>query len=330
MTTAQQTVRGAVEPRILVKAAISVVFGLVAFGVSIPFTNLPHAGAYGVAISLFVGGVAFVVQFLYDVERRLEWMEEAYSIEAEKTAHRITEGFKKINEATELFGLVEASALKTDAMTQLVRNSTRIEASPLLVFEFVQAEISRLSEMLKEISDSGVVTYEGEDRDWMLGLTKSAKHTIDATSLTTVDAGGRGFVDGGLWASDLGQRYLDTQRDAVRRGVQIRRVFIMDRPELLTDPDFMGVCQMHEDIGIETRILHPSRIPGTRRDSLFDFIIFDGVLSYQATPASRVGDYSRPVIVNTQLIQRATAVTDRIQRFQDLWRAAAPAQVENQ
>ena len=47
------------------------------------------------------------------------------------------------------------------------------------------------------------------------------------------------------------------------------------------------------------------------------------MLSYQTTPASRVGgDRTRPIIINTQMVTRSPAVQDRIQRFQDLWKAA--------
>jgi hypothetical protein len=295
-------------------------FGAVGFGASLLVDKSVRV-VFSASVSLFVAGIAFIVQFLYEIEQRLEQMEEAYHTQAKGTIDGISDGFKKINEATELYGLVEASALKTDAVTQLVRNSTRIKASPAILFDFAQSEIARLSDTLKTLSDGADVIYEGEDRDWMLGLARATKSTIDATSLSTVDAGGRGFVDGGLWASDLGQRYLDVQSDAIRRGVVIRRLFIMDRSELLTDPDFVNVCRTQRDIGIKVRTLDPSRIPGPRRDSLFDFIIFDGVLSYQATPASWVGDRSRPIIVNTRMVTQLSAVTDRIQRFSELWLA---------
>jgi hypothetical protein len=308
--------------RIPVKVLVSVLFGVVGYGASQAVDSSNVHLVLGLAVSLFIAGIAFVVQFLYDVEKRREEMETEYEARAGETEQRITNGFTKINQATELFGLVEASALKTDAMTQLVRNSTRIESSPALVFEFAQAEIARLSEMLKTLGEGGDVTYEGEDRDWLLGLAKTATSTIDATSLTTVDAGGKGFVDGGLWSSDLGQRYLDAQRDAIRRNVAIRRIFIMDRPELVDDPDFLSICRFHEAIGIQVKIFDPSAVASVRRDSLFDFVIFDSVLSYQTTPASRVGDNSRPVIISTRLVTHQSAVQDRIQRFQDLWREA--------
>jgi len=308
--------------RIRLKIMITALFGGITYGLSLLVDNPNQHVVLSIGTSLFIAGIVLVVQFLYEVDQRLETMEEAYRTSAAAIEGRSSAGFKNGSEATEAFAQVEASAMKTDAMTKLVRNSTRVEASPSLVFEFAEAEIASPSEMLKTVSEGADVTYEGEDRDWLLGLTKAALADIDATSLTTVDAGGKGFTDGGLWSSDLGQRYLDAQRDAIKRGVTIRRIFIMDRPELLTDPDFVSICRLHAELGITVRVLDPSKIAGTRRGSLFDFVIFDGVLSYQTTPASRVGDRTRPVIINTQLVTRPLAVQDRIQRFQDLWKAA--------
>jgi hypothetical protein len=222
-----------------------------------------------------------------------------------------------------LFGLVEASALRTDAMTQLVRHSIELgPQTPPLVVRFAQGEIGRLSEFLKEIGEGGNVTYEGEDRDWMLGLARNAMKSIDATSLTTVDARGAGFVDSGLWESDLGQRYLEVQRDAITRGVRVRRVFIMDRSGLAQDPAFLDVCRLQRELNIEIRVLDASAIPGTRRSSLFDFVLFDDVLSYETTPASNLDGEVRPAIVNTRLELRPNRVADRIQRFNDLWASA--------
>ena len=51
--------------------------------------------------------------------------------------------------------------------------------------------------------------------------------SIDAISLSTVDAGVLG-LDGALWTSDLGQRYLELQREATIRNVRIRRIFVVE------------------------------------------------------------------------------------------------------
>jgi hypothetical protein len=349
MTNNVHTTAPPAEPRkipIVRKLVVSGVIGALAYFVTnilIGRTDEPQI--WVITLSLLLGGVVFLVQFMMAVEHHkndVERAEKTHSAVVERMVDgRLAEmrqeinqgfaeidkvvqsGFTKINEATELFGLVEASALRTDAVTQLVRHSTQIDpTAPALVFRFAQDEIGRMSEFLKELSEGGNVTYEGEDRDWMLSLTRNSNSTIDATSLTTVDAGGRGFVDGGLWASDLGQRYLEVQRSAITRGVRIRRVFIMDRPDLIDDNGFVGVCEVQRDMGIDVRILDSSAIPEVRRSSLFDFIVFDDAISYESTPASSIEGSVRPSIVNTRLELRPARVKNRTERFKDLWEAA--------
>lgn len=283
------------------RVLLAVVVAAVTYALGAP----PRATAMAaLTLAVLVGGVVLVVLFLIDVENRL------------------ARGLTKINEATDLFGLVEASALRTDAM-QLVRHSTQINPkAPPIVVRFAQHEISRMSDFLKELSRGSNVTYEGEDRDWMLGLARTAETSIDATSLTTVDAGGQGFVDGGLWASDLGQRYLEVQRDAVVRGVTVRRVFILNRKEFADDPGFRHVCQLQQEMGINVRVLDSSTVPGVQRSSMFDFVLFDEAVSYEVTPGSPMEDTDRPNIVNTRLELRPSRVRDRALRFRDLWASA--------
>jgi hypothetical protein len=280
--------------------------------------------AFQVATSIFVGGVIFVAAYLVDVDQRLVHLETKQSQVATSTELLFKQGFTKINEATELFGLVEASALRSDVMTQLVRNSTQIDGKvPSLVFSFAQAEIGRLSELLRELSNGSDVVYEGEDRDWMLGLTRNAVSSIDAISLTTVDAG----TDGGLWMTDLGQRYLQYQQEAIKRGVTIRRIFVTDKPDLLAKKEFLDVCDMHRRMGIQVKVLDAADAPGTRANTMFDFIVFDGVISYESTPASVTTNRLRqPIIINTRLVQQQSRVTDRIQRFHELWSSSREIQ----
>jgi hypothetical protein len=253
---------------------------------------------WSLTLSAFIGGVALVVQFLVDLEARMK-------------------------AATVLFGLIEASALQNDVVTQLVRHATEIDGdSPALVRSFAQAEIVRMSEFLKELADGGDVTYDGEDPNWLLGLTRSATSAIDATSLTTMDPHGKGFVDESFWDSDLGLRYLEAQREAVTRGVIIRRVFILVEPDLAREPELVKIYKDQKDLGIDVRILAPSMLRGTRRSSIFDFMLFDNIISYEFTPVSRVDDATRGGIVNTRLVLRDYRVQDRIQRFRDLWASA--------
>jgi uncharacterized protein DUF6879 len=273
---------------------------------------------WSLIMSVFIGGITLVTQFLLDLENRLTKLEKSQAKHAADVEEQVRVGFSKINEATELFALVEDSALRTDRVIQLVRNSAQISSTTQpLISRFAQNEIGRLSSLLKRLSDSAEVLYEGEDRNWLLSLTGTVADTIDAISLTTVDA------VGGLWSSDLGQRYLDAQRDAiVHRGIHIRRVFILDIPELLTDPDFLNTCTLQREMGVEVRILELSAVPGLRRNSLFDFIVFDDSISYEMTAATRTGDRARASVLTTRLELQPERVKHRVQWFTDLWDSA--------
>jgi hypothetical protein len=307
--------------RILRKVLLSFVIGAVVYAI----TELTgQEEIWSLMMSLYIGGVTLVVQFLIEFEARLARVETAKEQHSARIERMVDDGFAKVNEATELFRMVELSALRTEAVTQLVRHAALIEpTAPPLVSRFAQAEIGRVSMFLKDLGETGNVIYEGEDRDWLLALARQVESSIDATSLTSVDAGGNGFTDGGLWTSDLGQRYLEIQRDAVQRGVTIRRVFIvLHRPDPTTDAGLASVCQMQQELGIQVRVLDRHSVPGTLRDWLFDFVLFDDALSYEVTAASRFTDTSRPTIINTRLELQPERVKGRIQRFKDLWESA--------
>jgi hypothetical protein len=275
-------------------------------------------------VSVFIAGITLLVQFLRDFEKRLESVEEKQETHSTETQSMIKEGFSQTSKVMELFQALEASALQTDTVTQLVQHATQIKpGSPSLVYGFAQSQISRMSQLLKDLSEGGDVSYDGEDQDWILGLTMQSQHAIDATSLSTVDAGGVSF-NGGLWTSALGQRYLECQRDAIHRGVIIRRVFILDGAGQTREPEFLRIYQQQQDLGIRTKVLDRSTIPPTLRNILFDFIVFDGVISYEVTPAARVEDTMKPTIVKTNLALQSQRVRERMQRFEKLWDAAKP------
>lgn len=291
-------------------------------GAAYLITNLTaQPPIWALTVSVFIGGVTLVVQFLVDFDDRLEAVEIGHALHAERMEELLQQRFASINEATELFGLVEQSPVRAEVVTELVRNSTRIGPdTPPLISAFAQSELHRVSDLLKDLSKGGEVTYDGEDRDWLLGLTRNVSSSIDATSLTTVDGGGDGY-DGGLWASDLGQHYLEAQRDACRRGVRVRRVLILDRPELAADPGLIRVCRLQRSVGIEIRVLSLARIPEMRKNTLFDFILFDDVVSYETTAGVWAGEV-RPAIVSTRLVLRPSRVAENIRRFEDLWESA--------
>lgn len=293
-----------------------VVIALVTGGVAFVLTNLADKDPLlSITLSVLVGGSALVVQFLVSFEGRLREVQFSQEEQARQIRACVDERFRAISEATELFHLIEECAVETESLSRLVRHSTKIDSHlPELVHRLAQRELDRMSEFLKGLGDGVETIYEGEDRDWLLSLTHSADKSIDATSLTTVDGGG-------LWNTDLGQRYLDAQKYAVQRGVRIRRIFIEDQPGPDSESALERICRQHADIGVEVRALHGAAATELRRTSLFDFILFDDVISYELM--ARPGNLA-PTVVNTRLLLRTNSVIDHSERFRELWEAAQP------
>ena len=61
------------------------------------------------------------------------------------------------------------------------------------------------------------------------------------------------------------------------------------------------------------------------RSIIFDFIVFDGILSYETTPATQLAvGQTRPGILRTLLTPVPTRVHELEERFELLWDAADP------
>jgi hypothetical protein len=305
---------------VLRKTLLTVLAGGTAF-LTTDLLNQPVL--WTVSLSIFIGGVTLVIQFLADFEDRLQNVEVGQAQHFETVEELIKNRFSRISEATELFGLVEMSAVRADLVKELVRHSSRLDpATHELIHHFAHAEIERIAGFMKGLSEHGEITYDGEDRDWLLGLTRNVRVSIDATSFAAVDASGRGVDDGGLWASDLGQRYLEAQQKAVERGVVIRRIFVLDQPEGAEDEELLRMCEIQQKLGIQVRVLDPLTLPGIHRNWMFDFIVFDSAISYETTAAAWAKEGTKPAIVSTRLVLGPQRVAERVQGFRDLWAAA--------
>jgi hypothetical protein len=273
------------------------------------------------ATAVLVGGLTYLILVLVEVERRLAALAAEVAVSAEATARVISQGLAKVNEATELYGLVESSGLRQDVTTHLVQRATELgRTAPPLLFDFAQSQIARMSEFLGDMREGAEVAYEGEDRDWLLGLTRVVTASIDAVSLDTIDASASGV--GGLWASDLGQRYLDDQREAMKRGVRVRRIFVVDDPGWRDSAAFVAQVRQQQAIGIKVRLWDSSSVPASRRAGLFDFILFDDVMSYEVNATQQFIEGAPPPILTTRLVLGRNRVADRIERFRDLWESA--------
>ena len=272
------------------------------------------SGRSGLELAAVVTLGSMLVLFLIDLEIRLSELQEY-----------IATGFQKIDRSAELLNLIEGSVLETALLTNLVEavGGADDSVSPMLL-RLARQEIERSTWFVRQLPTGREIAYDGEDREWLLGLTKEAQHSIDAISLSTVDAGMRDF-DGGLWTSDLGTRYLEMQREAINRNVTIRRIFVFENKELAGDETFMKITQMQRDAGVDVRMLDQQLIPQMLQPMILDFIVFDGTVSYETTPATTfTAGKTRPVIVRTVLAPMPDRVRDLKSKFAQLWEAADP------
>jgi len=289
------------------KALITVGLGGTAFLIAGALGQPRHVQ---VTLAALIGGIALILRFLVDFENRLAAMERSEKDGLTEMRHLVGDAYSQISEATELYGLIEASALQTDLVIQLVRNSTQISpTSPPIVYHFVQAKIKETSDFLKQLAEGGTVTYYGEDRDWLLGLTRNATVSIDAISMAAVDHD--------LWRSEIGQRYLDAQRRAARGGKRVRRIFVLDSPAMAEDPTIRRACEEQRDMGIDVRLLDRAAVPPPLRVQVRDLIVFDDTLAYETNPTT--ADPRHAQIAETRLVLTDSRVKECVRLFRELW-----------
>jgi hypothetical protein len=193
-----------------------------------------------------------------------------------------------------------------------------------LLGRLARREIERATSFMRQLPPGGEITYDGEDREWLLGLAQEVQHSIEVISLSMMDVMAHG-VHGGLWRSDLGMRYLELQRQAIDRGVSIRRVFVFDDEDRARDEISLRIVQTQRDVGIEVRMLDFQRIPEWLRGMIFEYVIFDEEVSYELMPGTAF-DYNRcgPITFRTSLVSAPSRVKDMKVRFDQLWAAADP------
>lgn len=257
-------------PPFLLKTLVTTVAG----GATYALTNIANQPeVWKLTASIFLGGAVLIIQYMVDFERRLGSVENTLSVHNSEMKDLVHDGFARINEVTELFGLVDRSALQTEKVTKLLLSATQAgSAAPPIMQSFITRQISGLTDLMEALSRK-LVDYEGEDHDWIVALTQCASSTIDATSTP---------VDRDFWGSELGQRYLRAQRDAIKeRQVRIRRLFIVRKPED-NGPELGQLCDDQQSLGIEVRVLVLSELsPIVRMDETDDFIVFDDSMSYE-------------------------------------------------
>ncbi len=296
---------------IVLKIGFPLLIGLIALAAG-------HLGGmqaqYALELAAIVAfGVALIL-FVVDTEIRLSAVGE-----------RVTAGFAQTGRLAELSAKIERSSLGPALLVEFLETTSQVDGrvNPLLQ-RVASREIERVTTFARQLQVGGEVAYDGEDRDWLLGLTQEAESSIDAISLSTVDAGVLG-LDGGLWTSDLGIRYLDDQGKAIARNVRIRRIFVIEREDMAYDESFLRVTQMQRNAGVQVRMLAQKLIPDYLQSMIFDFIVFDGVVSYETAAGTPfTAGQPRPGTLRTRLAPDPARVRDLEQRFELLWELADP------
>jgi hypothetical protein len=281
-----------------------------------------------------VAAASVTGDFLHGVAQRLQRLERRTDdaldqagavLESAATQMRadVDRRFAQLTTVPEAFGLQPLDHTRAAELVKVVQNAYAFEhrSSPL-ANAFIQAEAQRFNLLLHQLR-AGEGTYDGEDRDWLLTLTRACTRTLDATSLTTTDAGGRMRFSGGFWESDLGLHYLELQAEAVRRGVTIRRVFILEDAKITEDLTYQAMCERQRRLGFEIRYLVPDMVSVGLHNKLDDFILFDNEISYEVVASLAPGN-ARPVISSTHLALNRMLVAKRVRQFAEIWDAALP------
>jgi hypothetical protein len=290
--------RRTLAPGLVLKLGIPLLLGLITI-VSANLSGMKPQDS--VQLGALVIGIFVLAMFLIDFEVQL----------------------LSLSKSVELASFAERSVLDTRLLTDFLEAAGKTATVNPLLLRLAQSEIRRMTYFVQELPGGREIAYDGEDREWLLGLTKEAQRSVDAISLSTVDAGMRGF-DGGLWTSDLGTRYLELQREAVARGIIIRRIFVFESEDLADDETFLNITKIQRDVGVQVRMLDHQLIPEWIRSMIFDFIIFDGAVSYETTPAATFSAGTHPAIVRTLLAPMPDRVDELQNRFEQLWKAADP------
>lgn len=274
--------------------------------------------------SVFMAGVIFVAQFLYEMESRMAKFGTSMDSHLDNVELKLNTNLKDLGHGAHLAQLLGRSPLPVDKVDGLVQDAIEVTAShPRLSAAMVISEVQRFATILRELRYHDTASYPGEDRDWLLSLAENANLSIKAISLATVDAGGHNFVDGGLWRSDLGIRYLDLQEEALtERKVKIQRIFVSDLPDDSTAYLLSEIFNPQRELGIEVRTLHPESIRGTAASKLHDFIVFDDELVYETTAAVVNNPKDTPKTLTTKISVDKDTVDDKSRFFDLLWSQA--------
>ncbi len=121
-------------------------------------------------------------------------------------AERVSDGFGQTGRLAELSAKMERSSLGQALLAEFLETASQVDGrvNPLLQ-RLARREVERVTSFARQLALGGEIAYDGEDREWLLGLAQQAQASIDAIS--SVHGGRRGArarrraLDERTWAS---------------------------------------------------------------------------------------------------------------------------------
>jgi hypothetical protein len=287
-------------------------------------TSVKEKDVWPLLLSVFVGGVTLVVQFLLEVEARQASVEAglvAFARSQREVTQQLEASVKAqlegFNQANSLLARLDSGPLGRESVLTLVQHSADLNRSaPALTHRLAAAEILTVSNFLKDLGRGSEVAADGDGWPWTFILTNNAEATIDATSHMARGGSDEGLWDDDLWTSELGLRYLDLQSQAIQRGVVIRRIFILETWALAENVELRRICDLQCARGIDVRLIDVATATGMA-GSHIPMVIFDKAVSFELTPSRFQAAF--PGFVKTTLVLNPFQVHERFEMFQRLW-----------
>lgn len=97
----------------------------------------------------------------------------------------------------------------------------------------------------------------------------------------------------------------------------VQRVFIVESPSLMANPELSRILAMQRSAGIQVRLIGGGE--AAQDGGLSDFVIFDEQVCYDTTPVTRSETPGAPWRLTTRLILNEETIRLRLERFRELW-----------
>jgi hypothetical protein len=323
MGTAREALRRRL-PRSLWKMVVSVM----TFAVTFSVTNLlvrQNTLMWSTCVGLFVAGISFVAQFLFDVEEALNEGRAAQVRTERVTTELIGDRFRQVGESTAFYADAQRTVVGMNAVTDVVHGLVEVAEAAPLARALITAEFERLRRLTKVLTEGSYAIYNGEDREWLLTLAGQRLRSVDSVSIVSIEGRNQLIVDGGPWRSDRARRYFDAQAEALEppSDTVVRRVFVVRDEKIAQISEFLDLCAEQEAVGMRIQVLDLSTPIGRQYQTLPEFILFNNEVSYEPSPAVRTAHGERPVLVSTRLDFDPERIAKLSRLFERLWQALA-------